>query len=113
MNDLSFRGHIPGLDVLRGIAIALVLLYHGIDGRVPWRNVEGPERWVIYCTSWGMTGVHLFFVLSGFLITGIILDGSAKKNFYRHFYFNRAMRILPAFIAILAILKLDHIISWR
>jgi peptidoglycan/LPS O-acetylase OafA/YrhL len=110
---LQYRGHIPGLDLLRGIAILLVLLYHGVDGRLPWQTLHGPSRYFVYATWWGATGVHLFFILSGFLITGILLDSRAKPDYWKRFYTNRALRILPAYLLMLAVLKLSHTVTWR
>jgi peptidoglycan/LPS O-acetylase OafA/YrhL len=110
---LQLRGHIPGLDLLRGLAIAMVVTYHGIDGRGPFQAFHGPTRLFVYLTSWGATGVELFFVLSGFLITGILLDDISSPNYYRRFYQHRALRILPAYLLILAVLKLTHHIGYR
>jgi peptidoglycan/LPS O-acetylase OafA/YrhL len=80
---------IPAFDGLRGIAILAVLLYHS------HARLEGTflEKWVV----WGWTGVSLFFVLSGFLITGIILDARPGPGFYKHFFLRRALRIWPAY----------------
>lgn len=113
MEELKFKGHIPGLDLLRGVAISLVVLYHGIDGRAPFQGFTGITRDVVYLTTWGSSGVHLFFVLSGFLITGILLDGVSKGTSYLSFYRRRALRILPAYFLILVILRLTNIVSWN
>lgn len=113
MKELRYRGHIAGLDVLRGVAISLVMVYHGIDARAPWQEFVGFQRWVYYLTQWGSTGVHLFFILSGFLITGIIIDSPQRPGFYKRFYFNRTVRIIPAYLLILALLKITHHIGWR
>ncbi len=80
---------IPAFDGLRGFAILAVLLYHSHT------RLEGTllEKWVV----WGWTGVSLFFVLSGFLITGIILDARPGPGFYKHFFLRRALRIWPAY----------------
>ena len=80
---------IPAFDGLRGIAILAVLLYHSHT------RLEGTfiEKWVM----WGWTGVSLFFVLSGFLITGIILDARPGPGFYKHFFLRRSLRIWPAY----------------
>lgn len=110
---LQYRGHIPGIDVLRGLAIALVLLYHGVDARLPWQFLHGPLRYLVYATSWGATGVHLFFILSGFLITGILIDSRGRRDYWKRFYTSRALRILPAYLLMLAILKASHTVSWR
>jgi peptidoglycan/LPS O-acetylase OafA/YrhL len=115
VDSLKFKGHIPGLDVLRGLAIALVVVYHGVAGRVPSRDFSEWKRAIIYLTGLGAGGVHLFFVLSGFLITGIILDGRAKptREFFSTFYERRALRILPAYFLVLIVLKALNIISWK
>lgn len=77
----SAAGYIPTLDGWRAIAILLVLLEHGSF------RTFGPIGW----TRLGGHGVEIFFVLSGFLITGKLLeDGSLRK-----FYLRRAFRILP------------------
>ena len=110
---LLFRGYMPGLDVLRGLAILGVLCYHGMDGRAPWTGFDGLSRWIVYATAWGASGVQLFFVLSGFLITGVLLDNVIRKDYYARFYFNRACRILPAYFLILIALRSVHVISWR
>lgn len=80
---------IPAFDGLRGIAILAVVLYHC------HARFEGTflEKFVI----WGWSGVSLFFVLSGFLITGIILDSGATSGFYANFYARRFLRIWPLY----------------
>lgn len=95
----------PELDSLRGIAILLVLCFHGFNypGLV-WSQFKGPARVFITASFGGWTGVYLFFVLSGFLITGILLDSKPKPHYYRRFYIRRALRILPAFYLILLLL---------
>ena len=94
----------PELDSLRGVAILAVVFYHGLY----WSAVDVPLRglasWLRLLSRAGWTGVNLFFVLSGFLITGILLDTRDRPDFYRRFYARRALRILPACYATLAIL---------
>jgi len=77
------------LDGLRGLAILLTLLCHSpqLEGTA-WADLT----WV---------GVNLFFVLSGFLITGILLDSSDRPHYYRNFYARRALRIWPIYFAVL------------
>lgn len=87
--------HLPGLDGLRGLAIALVLLHH-CEPRLVRLGLGG-------VAEWGWTGVDLFFVLSGFLITGIVLDGREAPHFFRNFYARRGLRILPVFALVLAV----------
>jgi len=93
--------HVPALDGLRGVAVLLVLAFHfaHIDG-------EGGtvERALLGATRSGWAGVDLFFVLSGFLITGILLDARGSAGFFRAFYLRRVLRIFPLYFAYLAVL---------
>lgn len=96
--------HMPGIDVLRGVAVLLVVVFHGMAyeaRKVDWGSQIANA--VYGLTAWGWLGVNLFFVLSGFLITGILDDTADKKNYYRRFYVRRALRILPAYVAVLAL----------
>jgi peptidoglycan/LPS O-acetylase OafA/YrhL len=94
----------PGLDLLRALAIIIVVIYHaGIMG------FPLPSR----VHRWGWIGVDLFFVLSGYLIGGQLLAELARNerlNFGR-FYARRALRIMPAYLVILTIYFL--VPSWR
>jgi peptidoglycan/LPS O-acetylase OafA/YrhL len=86
------RFHIPELDGLRGMAILFVLLYHYVSlvsgKRIPW--LQG-----IFAMGW--SGVDLFFVLSGFLIGGILLDVKESPNYFKTFYARRVFRIMPLY----------------
>jgi peptidoglycan/LPS O-acetylase OafA/YrhL len=87
----STRPYYPALDGLRGIAILLVIVYHNFG--------------FINYSSFGWLGVDLFFVLSGFLITDILLTTVGQKNFLGNFYSRRALRIFPLyFLALLVFL---------
>ena len=78
------RVHLPGLDGLRALAVSVVVAYHlGFLGG-------------------GFVGVDLFFVLSGFLISGILLEAKKTEHYFRNFYTRRALRIFPLYYAILA-----------
>jgi peptidoglycan/LPS O-acetylase OafA/YrhL len=87
---LPERQHIKSLDGIRGIAILLVLTYHLLNFGFlfPFFNL-------------GWMGVDLFFVLSGFLITGILLDTKSQKGFIQSFLLRRALRTLPLYYAVL------------
>jgi len=94
----------PELDTLRGVAILLVVFFHGFS--VGTAGLSGLPRILVTATKPGWVGVHLFFVLSGFLITGILLESKEKPHYYRNFYIRRALRILPAYYLLLAVLWL-------
>lgn len=107
--------YMPGLDVLRGLAILLVLMQHGLaTHHDDFARVGNPLLMLIYeVAARGYSGVHLFFVLSGFLITGILLDSRGKPEYYREFYLRRVLRIVPAYLLLLTVLKLMHWTDWR
>ena len=100
--ELARRGkHVPALDGVRGLAILVVLLYHGVlyGGVRPVTAVDQAFRQLFSC---GWAGVDLFFVLSGFLITGILLDSRDSPDSYRAFYARRVLRIFPLYFVFLA-----------
>jgi peptidoglycan/LPS O-acetylase OafA/YrhL len=106
-NSIEFqlvRKHMPELDVLRGVAILSVILYHGFY----WTNrgvyQHAWQTRFMEATVFGWLGVNLFFILSGFLITGILLDTKTKPYYYKNFYIKRALRILPALATTLILL---------
>jgi peptidoglycan/LPS O-acetylase OafA/YrhL len=91
--------HIPELDGIRGVAILVVLLFHFFYSAVD--VAPGGLAWhLIAPLRIGWTGVDLFFVLSGFLIGGILLDARSSPNFFKVFYTRRAFRILPLYLAV-------------
>jgi peptidoglycan/LPS O-acetylase OafA/YrhL len=96
--------HLPALDGVRGLAILLVLTDHILF----WNGHTG--RWFldVLAEMRGCTwvGVNLFFALSGFLITGILMDTLAIPNFFRTFYARRALRIFPLYYGVLIVLLL-------
>jgi peptidoglycan/LPS O-acetylase OafA/YrhL len=94
------RSHLPVLDGLRGVAILLVLLTHAIA--LPLEPVSTRLDAVVHGVARvGWTGVDLFFVLSGFLITGILLDTRGEPRRWSHFYARRALRIFPLYYGVL------------
>lgn len=87
---------IPELDGIRGLAIGLVLIGHFFLVS----NTVRPGTALAYVLATGRlawTGVDLFFVLSGFLIGGILLDARGSLNYFRVFYTRRFFRIIPAY----------------
>jgi peptidoglycan/LPS O-acetylase OafA/YrhL len=82
------------------LAILMVLLFHFV-GTVPPSNWG--ERAIGGVTSYGSYGVELFFVLSGFLITGILCDSHNKPYYFRNFYMRRLLRIFPLYYGVLAL----------
>lgn len=91
------EARVAELDGMRALAILLVVAWHylGVPG--------GPEsmRWRIFWI--GHTGVDLFFVLSGYLITGILLRNAGASNYFSTFYLRRSFRILPIYFGMVAI----------
>jgi peptidoglycan/LPS O-acetylase OafA/YrhL len=77
---------VPQLDSVRGLAVLIVLL-HNID-KYQYTGVVARNGWM---------GVDLFFVLSGFLITGILLDTKTTEGYFRNFYARRCLRIWPIY----------------
>jgi peptidoglycan/LPS O-acetylase OafA/YrhL len=96
MHHPKLNSHIPALDGIRGIAILLVMLHHFTfyGGMRPATKVD---RLFYMITTAGWVGVDLFFVLSGFLITGILYDARGADHFFRNFYIRRVLRIFPLY----------------
>jgi peptidoglycan/LPS O-acetylase OafA/YrhL len=98
--SLNLSGRILELDGLRGIAIGVVLVWHYfVLGISP-----APGTVLSYVRVFGRltwTGVDLFFVLSGFLIGGILLDARSSTNYFRAFYRRRFFRIVPIYAVLL------------
>jgi peptidoglycan/LPS O-acetylase OafA/YrhL len=90
---------LPELDGLRGLAVLGVLFYHCSPRLV--------GTWIHYASLWGWAGVNLFFVLSGFLITSILLQSLGKPHYFRNFYGRRALRILPVYVLVLVFVYLN------
>lgn len=96
---------IKELDGIRGLAILMVFVYHiFLDN--PLFAGEGLSAWARNLTHIGWAGVDVFFVLSGFLITGILLKSREKPHYYRNFYGRRILRIFPVYYIFLTIIFL-------
>lgn len=90
------RTFYPALDGLRAVAFLLVFLQHA--AHLPW----------------GWSGVNIFFVLSGFLITGILSDSADQPHRARNFYVRRTLRIFPLYYAIFLVLLLTTpLMHWQ
>jgi peptidoglycan/LPS O-acetylase OafA/YrhL len=91
----AVSGHLPGLDGLRGLAILVVLIHN-----VGWFDEPADSlaiKLLRVAFGGGWVGVQLFFVLSGFLITGILLDTKRDAHYFRSFYLRRILRIFPLY----------------
>src|SRR6266853_6247934 len=92
--EFDLSGRVPELDGIRGIAIGMVIAGHFFE------IVSRPGSRLAYALvplrlTW--SGVDLFFVLSGFLIGGILLDARDSPTYFRTFYMRRVFRILPVY----------------
>ena len=94
-------GHLPALDGVRGLAVLGVLLFHFV---APTDPKDPVERAIVWLFSYGALGVDLFFILSGFLITGILYDSRNNPVYFRNFYMRRVLRIFPLYYGVLIIL---------
>jgi peptidoglycan/LPS O-acetylase OafA/YrhL len=92
------RSYIPELDGLRAVAILLDVIFHC---RTISHAGASAENAYIRLAEAGWVGVDLFFVLSGFLITGILIDTVGKPGYFRSFYIRRVLRIFPLYYAAL------------
>jgi peptidoglycan/LPS O-acetylase OafA/YrhL len=99
----NLQRHVPALDAIRGLAILGVTLYR-FGGGSPGPATVGEQ--VIPFVELGSRGVDLFFVLSGFLITGILFDAREKPRYFVNFYARRTVRIFPLYYGVLVVLLL-------
>jgi len=107
---VASRQHLPGLDGLRGVAILAVMCHHLMMPNYPVGIPAGLAGVVIKSFyrvfDIGWWGVDLFFVLSGFLITGILLEAKGSAHYFGNFYARRILRIFPLYYGLLALLFL-------
>lgn len=94
------KRHIVALDGVRGIAILGVLLTHSIS-MLTWVLPHPLQDRLNGGAELGAFGVDLFFVLSGFLITGILLDTKASSHYFQNFYAKRFLRLFPVYYTFL------------
>jgi peptidoglycan/LPS O-acetylase OafA/YrhL len=96
--------HILSLDGLRAFAVTAVLFCH-VSQACDWEQVaHGPlSQPISVLCGWGSVGVDLFFVLSGFLITGLLYEAKEKSGYFRNFYARRALRIMPLYYGFLLV----------
>ena len=90
--------YLPELDGVRGIAVLMVMLMHFADpvlGSMP--------AWISAFAGNGAAGVDVFFVLSGFLITRILIASKPATNYFSAFYARRALRIFPLYFFVVAV----------
>jgi peptidoglycan/LPS O-acetylase OafA/YrhL len=92
--------HIPALDGVRGLAVLVVFLFHYAGGT---HSGFPPLRLFGMVNKGGWSGVVLFFVLSGFLITGILWDSFDDPHWWRKFFARRSLRIFPLYYLALAL----------
>jgi peptidoglycan/LPS O-acetylase OafA/YrhL len=98
-SDVGSRQHVAALDGIRGVAILAVVAFH--YWTMPHHHPVGHAVWTIARAGW--LGVDVFFVLSGFLVTGILLDSRDSDHYFRNFYVRRTLRIFPLYYAVLAL----------
>ncbi len=107
----SLSHHFPALDGVRGVAILLVLLLHfsTMLAETGWENSIRK-----LCIP-GYLGVTLFFVLSGFLITRILVQTRDTHGYFQTFYIRRSLRIFPLYFAYISTILLLYypMVQWR
>lgn len=99
-----YSRHVRSLDGLRGMAVLAVMASHLFPGTTADRGFF--LRSIGSSLRFGATGVDLFFVLSGFLITGILYDSLSDTGYFRKFYARRCLRIFPLYYGVLVVLFL-------
>lgn len=109
MESAEFNRRVPALDGVRGIAIVLVILAHGAS-YAPDPDSPSPSFRAVLASGW--IGVDLFFALSGFLITGVLLQTKTEPRYFLNFYMRRVLRIFPLYyFALIAFGTLVYVLS--
>ena len=105
---VSAPSRLPGLDLLRALAIGWVMIYHAANF-----DLVSDQPW---CVAYGWMGVDLFFALSGYLIAGQLLRPWARGHApnYPHFFARRLLRTLPAYLVVVGLYFLFPVLQeWR
>jgi len=103
--DSRRGGRIRELDGLRGLAISLVIVWHYLVNHAQ-AEPGGVAYLATRALSLSWAGVDLFFVLSGFLIGGILIDSRARRDYFSRFYIRRVARLMPIYLLVLALYAL-------
>jgi peptidoglycan/LPS O-acetylase OafA/YrhL len=105
----SAKGRILELDGIRGAAILMVIVWHYFCSEIhPSRHSLLGAVAIPFRLCW--SGVDLFFVLSGFLIGGILVDSREAANYFRVFYTRRVCRLGPVYLMLLASFGLAYLL---
>jgi peptidoglycan/LPS O-acetylase OafA/YrhL len=102
--DTGGGHHVAALDGIRGLAILSVMLFHFSGG--------ADYSFYLHVCHLGWMGVDLFFVLSGFLITGILIDAKESRGYFKNFYARRILRIFPVCYAFLIFMMILARFAW-
>jgi len=94
---VSARKYIPQLDGYRAFAVLAVLLAHGF-------GLHDSIFFLRVVSQYGNLGVQLFFILSGYLITGILFDSKGSQGYFVKFFARRGLRIWPIYYAMVGLL---------
>jgi peptidoglycan/LPS O-acetylase OafA/YrhL len=97
------QAHFPELDGIRGLAILAVMALHFLAFHIEGER-NSTEKLVDAVAGYGMWGVDLFFVLSGYLITGLLADTRDSAKYFSSFYMRRTLRIFPLYYGVLFVL---------
>ena len=113
MHEQAPARRFPAADGVRGFAVLVVVIHNSA-----WIGRSGasfPLKLTHAIAAGGWTGVELFVVLSGFLITGILVDSVGSPRYFRNFYLRRTLRIFPLYysVLILALFVVPHLVAAR